>query len=428
MSSERHAPPLTADEAQERVQRSAELTEAGRRGHAPNRKPVAASHAHEGKAKRRGTRKPDPQPDSDSTSTSSTSSQAPAPEPEPVPWPERKKRGKGKGGKRHAEKPTDDEEVVIPELNEAQLKAESQKVRMSVDERRRVSLEYPRLSIDRPDRLSLDSRCACCRATCIHFADDASRSIEGHPRRSLEMVRESQSDVGALKELMTRIEEDPSEDTWNDLRLFAEDIGPGFKLDEGLAHAVLGVLIDHAGATKSLASERLDPTSLIVLECLYTLLTKVEALQEVIERRATTQLARIKLHKHVLDEGKDHQLLALKLITFLQNSRKFNDISAYVSKVKAVRKVLDERKKEIAGVVPAASRMSVGDRVSIQAGYYDVDVDVVLSSFKTDATKGLTSDDVRMRQETFGPNALPKPKPPNKFVCTSPPTHNILMS
>lgn len=270
---------------------------------------------------------------------------------------------------------------------------------MSVDERRRVSLDYPRLSIDRPERMSLDTR----------------RSLDA--RRSLDIAREGHAEVAALKALMTRIEEEPSAEAWNDLRLFAEeDVGPDFRLDEGLAHALLGVLIDHAGATKSLASEKLDPTAPIVLECLYTLLTKVETLQEVIERRATTQLAALKLHKHVLDTDREHQLLACKLIVFLQNSSKFRDISAYVSKAKAVRKVLDARRQELEGAVPAASRMSVGDRVSIQAGYYDVDVAVVLSAFKTDVAKGLTSDDVLVRRETFGKNTLPKPKPPNKFV------------
>eukprot|EP01128_Nolandella_sp_AFSM9_P003897 TRINITY_DN1713_c0_g1_i1.p1 TRINITY_DN1713_c0_g1~~TRINITY_DN1713_c0_g1_i1.p1 ORF type:complete len:1151 (+),score=297.03 TRINITY_DN1713_c0_g1_i1:53-3505(+) len=216
-----------------------------------------------------------------------------------------------------------------------------------------------------------------------------------------------------FKSIVATVQNEPTVDSWNELRVFAEeDLRPNseFHPPANLVSSVLNLLINKAGKKDGKIKWKMSDESIIALECLYHLLIKVDEFQDAIEAVTTTQLTKLRLGFVILEGDKDSKMVAMQLILFLQeNILKFKDLSLYVHKSAKVQKYIDEHRHE--ANVPEMPRLSSIDRLSVQAEYYDIDVKVVVRGFQSDMKKGLTSTEVANRTAIYGLNVLPQPEP-----------------
>eukprot|EP01125_Pyxidicula_operculata_P017453 TRINITY_DN610_c3_g1_i2.p1 TRINITY_DN610_c3_g1~~TRINITY_DN610_c3_g1_i2.p1 ORF type:complete len:1197 (-),score=350.08 TRINITY_DN610_c3_g1_i2:63-3653(-) len=211
-----------------------------------------------------------------------------------------------------------------------------------------------------------------------------------------------------FKQLVEEVYEEQSDIKWNDLRVFAEEeLDDSFNVDEKYASTLVSFLFEHAGRKEG---RNLSDTSKIVLNVLFLLLSKVEEVQNQVERLPTTILNKLRLDNHILqDKDPQHQRLAIKTLLLLQTIPKFKKAETYIPEYKSVRKIQESLK--LTDIDPSLPRLSQEGRLSVQASYHDVDVATVSDSFNTNIKTGLPDHDIINRAAQYGPNELPKPKP-----------------
>lgn len=132
----------------------------------------------------------------------------------------------------------------------------------------------------------------------------------------------------------------------------------------------------------------------------------------------TTKLVKMRFDAHILNnDDEESRRVAMKTVIFLStNIRRFADISTYVRDAPEVEAAIEHYRDDLENEVPDVPRYSTGGHLSVQAGYYDVDIETVCDSFVTDATLGLTAEDAATRVTRYGLNELPKPEPPKPII------------
>eukprot|EP01129_Flabellula_baltica_P004745 TRINITY_DN1675_c0_g1_i1.p1 TRINITY_DN1675_c0_g1~~TRINITY_DN1675_c0_g1_i1.p1 ORF type:complete len:1107 (+),score=288.11 TRINITY_DN1675_c0_g1_i1:25-3321(+) len=222
------------------------------------------------------------------------------------------------------------------------------------------------------------------------------------------------SDEEIFKAMLTQVQEDQSEESWAELRFFLEEIYD-LDIDFQLATSVVDMLMIKAGKKSGKAKHSVVPTARIALECLYLLASKVAHIQDAFETKETTTLTKMRLDEHMFDDDEEHRLLTAKLILLIStNIRKFQDISLYIRQHKKVEEEIKRLQESVQFEAQVVPRMSVHDgHISMQAGYFDVDIETVCDSFKTNSEYGLSHMEAGDRIERFGYNELPRPEPPS---------------
>ncbi|KAL7717998.1 Cation-transporting P-type ATPase N-terminal domain-containing protein [Entamoeba marina] len=137
--------------------------------------------------------------------------------------------------------------------------------------------------------------------------------------------------------------------------------------------------------------------------------------QDTIETMSVSKVVHdLQFNTHLKNEGENERLLITTLILFLsQNFIKFSSWKEYIKPSYHHIITLAQKDTEVEEI--PEGRHSGDHYLPTEGHFYDVDVNTILTTFKTDLDSGLFHQDIENRRAKYGFNELPKQPKMNVF-------------
>ncbi|EKE41724.1 hypothetical protein ENUP19_0248G0012 [Entamoeba nuttalli] len=182
-----------------------------------------------------------------------------------------------------------------------------------------------------------------------------------------------------------------------------------------ICFALYGLLTKYQTKQRNGFTSVCTPISEESLEVFCFMIQTDRSFQDIIETMNISTICHdFQFNLHLANEDENVRAMMTTIVLFLsQNYYKFSNWREYIKP--KYHCIIEEPANEAQQEEIPEGRFSKDAYLPTEGHFYDVDVQTILTTFRTDLEKGLSTIEIDQRREKYGTNELPKPPKMNVF-------------